>query len=353
MAGTRREFFKKSVATGLIATSASQAGADWAGASWVGLMHSTNLEPELDEALLKGFGSSNTYEADPTKPASGKTRVIIERFHGLGKYQGHATDFDALADNINSQQPPWKLIIVAGGNPAVISASQRLNIPLLVAYVKGPSDPSPVYPNNLVVFDVSQGTNADYPNPTKSILYQLGQKYVVNNQAQIAVLYNGNSLASSTYIANWNNATSNTAKLYDATQSGANTSNSGIDFKVAIQKAVGLTSATTTRALVITPDPFFTLHRRQIIQHLRRLNLPNLVCCFPFTEYYDEATTFGEFKDQNCFALGPPLTKIYSMLGTKAADMLTTILSGSSVTASSASVPFVYLGLSPAPPTGP
>ena len=85
MLGNRREFFKASAEVAVLGASASSAKAKQVD-KFVALMHSTALEPELEQALLGGLSSSSTYEADPTKDIAGKKTVVIERYYGLGDY---------------------------------------------------------------------------------------------------------------------------------------------------------------------------------------------------------------------------------------------------------------------------
>lgn len=340
MAGNRRDFFKTSAAVGLLGTAASQASADFTTDKWVALMHTTALDPDLEQALLDGLSTKN-YEADPTKKVSGgATRVVIERFHGRGKYgQGHAGEFDNLTDSISSQNPPWKLIISAGGNPAAISASSKFNqIPLLVAYVPQPTN-NPVPSNQYArAFDLSKDSTNTYTDPTGTIVSKLQGSYGVTPNSQIVLLHNGNSKASDTYINNWSSAAPGSKK----SDASAGSRNESIDFMKAISRALAPTDSTKKRAIAITPDPYFTHRRRDIIDALRPLANLNLVICFPFTEYYDEAKKHNEFSESNCIVVGPSLTEVYNLLGQKAGDMLTTAITP---VFSASGVPFYYSGL--------
>jgi hypothetical protein len=330
MLGNRREFFKASAAVGVLGASASSATAKQVD-KFVALMHSTTLEPELEQALLGGLSSSGTYEADPTKDITAKKTVVIERYYGLGDY----ANLNKVGDRINDQSS-WNLVIALGGNPAVIAVNAKVSqTPLLVAYVPKTGDTveSNPYVRGFNLSKDTSGSNYSFPG---SAVAKLNDSYGISN-AQMVLLYNGNSGATATYSGQWPSG----AHTSDASENKSK-ANKTIKLANAIQSALNQVTG-SPRALVFTPDPYFTLHRREIIQILRRMNLSNVVFGFPFTEYFIEANTNAGFTTDNCFALGPTLADVYKQVGQQAAGILDSFTAN--VTGTSG-VTFTYIGLS-------
>ena len=272
--------------------------------------------------------------------------MVIEHFHGLGKYgQGHDNDLNTLASNIPMQTPAknskngLQLIIAAGGNVAAVAASASTSmIPLLVAY--GKAEPAVESSPYVRGYNLGMDSGGNYPNPTQFIVNKLISVYKVPANSQLCLFYNNNSRNAADQQHDWNNNAPG-AVSYDASQ-GA--SNSSIGIGAALQNAIDKLDPTKKGAIVITSDPYFSLKKSQIIHHLKRIRQsnPNFVVAFPFIEYWDEATV-GGVTANDCLALGPTLKDVYNQLGQSAGAILTSFPSPPSATGT-AGVSYAYKG---------
>jgi hypothetical protein len=323
MVGNRREFLRTSAAIGLLSASASVASAKPEDFPWIAFLHSTSIEPELEEAFLVGLrDNGNGWEADPTKADSTTpNRVIIRKSHGLGKYgRNHPNGLKNAAQDLKDQTPTLRLIVAAGGNVAAIAANSMTGdpIPILAVYGRAAS----AVDTNTMVTGFSMETPPNDPNTVmkfKIDALKSAQKYGVSEE-QLCLFYNGNSQMAADQLTEWKTLTSNNGKFHDAsTNSGGN--NNAKNLGVSIDAAVGKTDPTKLRALVVSSDPFFTIHRQKIIRYIKRKNFDKLIVCYPFAEYFDDAKSMG-FSTNDCMMYGPDLTQIYQELGTRAAQIL-------------------------------
>jgi hypothetical protein len=312
MKSTRRNFLKTSAALGVAGTGASEALADTTD-PWIGVLHSTALDGQLEDDFLQGLRNQN-WEGDPTqRPSPGRKKVVIRKINGRGKYGGtYSTALTNAATDLNEVTPGTKLKLFAafGG---IVSARAFATInsrPILVVLGRNDVFPLPQPGQKIGGYDMKGGKHSE------RIARLLTYYSVPANR--VCLFYNGNSAMAQKEIADWTFGG-------PAPFNGTNADNDKMDVAAAIEGAIAkFTDTTTPFAIVISADPYFTSKRAEIIRAVleRQASLTNLVICYPFSEYYNEAMKVGAANAQT-MGYGPSLSDIYRGIGEMAGRFLT------------------------------
>jgi len=313
MARNRRDFIKGSAAVSLLG--ANSAAAEAVGIPWIGILHSTALELDLEQAFLEGL-RLQSWEGDPTQQLGSKKEVIIRKIHGGGRYR--ANSFNDLTRGItdlrNNTSTNLKLIVAAGGLVSGLASVSITDIPFLVALGRFNATLDKSWIGGFF-FDYPKGATSNQ-NLANKISY-LSTNYSID-PAKMCLLYNANSNMGSAELGDWQTLNPN-GKYVDA--SGGN-ENRKINFKKALDDANAALGGSGARAIVVSADPFFTMKRARIIR-LAQKSASGLVMCYPFREYFDDAVDPDSGDASSVMSYGPWLRDVYTKLGSQAGQILT------------------------------
>jgi len=339
MAQNRRDFIKGSAIVGVVGASAASAEQRLHDdPPWIGFLHSTALEPDLEDAFVEGLKSDtdtpNVWNGNSSSPLDAPNRVVIRKVSVRGKYGRSQTNpLRNAAQDTQQLTPNPKLLVAAGGNVVAIAVNGLTYgtkpIPVLVAMGRPDSSISQSNIKKIILENDSRDLLA------KKIGH-LQANFSVTSFSQMVLFYNGNSKMSQPQLDEWASLTGSAGKQIDAsdptnfsaTVGTADKDNTKIKLKDAIQAAIGLTSGQSVRAIIVTSDSYFTMHRGKIIRLIknlttRRVNpIKNLVMCYPLDEYDQDAQQAGFDPDTDFAIVGPSLTDVYNLLGRRAAQIL-------------------------------
>lgn len=315
-----------------------------AGQRWIGFLHSAAIDPIIEVAFLKGLREgdfTNSYEGDELTPLNALNRVSVRKLHALGKYGRTRTDpLNNAAQEIQTIPSTPNVLVIAGGNVGAVAAnnltwaSAAAAAPTLV--VMGRPDSSVNQVNILgVYFETS--------NPKNVLSQKINYLMTTYNVAtkQMCLLYNGNSNMAQAQLSDWAslapdgkqvdasepaNTTTTVSNLNNPTNQNQNVS---INFSKALQAAIAqIGPDSSSRAIILTADPYFTMRRGRIVRIIKSLvsskstPVNKLIMCYPLTEYRQAAEDAGFTVNDDFMVGGPSLAAVYNTLGTKAAQVL-------------------------------
>ncbi|MFL6797227.1 MAG: hypothetical protein ACJ8F3_07430 [Xanthobacteraceae bacterium] len=325
MSTSRRKFIGASSSMAALATSVPFAQAAPADTTrWIGLLHSTTLDPDLEQAFFGGLRTKN-WEADPTQPVTGpRQRVNLRRVNANGKYRMSSNDeLNRAADDLKDHTPNLQCLVAFGGLVSGHAVARLTGIPLFV--VLGRYDQAVAARGQVggYFFDKPQGV-AQNSNMLEKFTRLTGT-YGIQPQ-KICLLYNGNSQMGSAESVEWNGMNAQGQALDARTSGGGPFENKGIKLRDAIDDANKALDAIdpkgASKAIILSADPFFTSKRQRIIRLAQKYN--SLVMCYPLREYMDDAVDPDTNDKSLVMYQGPTLKVVYSDIGKMVGDLLTT-----------------------------
>jgi hypothetical protein len=320
MTKSRRSFLAASAAIGVVG--ASDAFAQDA-TPWIGWLHSTALEPDLEQSFLEGLRNKG-WEGDPTQPVSGaRKRVIIRRVNGNGKYKSNNVDDlkRGASDLREHTSSNLKMLIAGGGIVSGLAAADVRDLPLLVILGRFNQTVADHGRVGGFLFDRPYGANQNDALIAKYNYLTNPATYAIRPE-KICLLYNGNSSMGSAEASEWLTNVNRVGKSLDAKQStsGAVENNRIVWRRVFDDANAALGSG--RKAIILSSDPFFTSKRQRIIKLAQQYD--GLVMCYPLQEYYDDAVEPDTDDRNRAMSFGPRLKTVYSDLGGMAGQLLTT-----------------------------
>jgi hypothetical protein len=320
MTKSRRNFLAASAAMGVLgATDAFAQDAT----PWIGWLHSTAIEPDLEQAFLEGLRNKG-WEGDPTQPLpASRKRVIIRRVNGNGKYKYNSVDDlkRGAADLRNHTSPNLKMLITAGGIVSGLAVADIRDLPLLVLMGRFNQVVADNGRVGGILFDRPYGSTQNDALIAKLNYLTNPNTYAIRPE-KICLIYNGNSSMGSAESSEWLTSVNRVGKSLDAKQSTSGPlENNRIVWRRVFDDAVAALGP-GRKAIILSSDPFFTSKRQRIIRLAQQYD--GLVMCYPLQEYYDDAVEPDTDDKSRAMSFGPKLKTVYSDLGAMAGQLLTT-----------------------------
>jgi hypothetical protein len=286
-----------------------------AGGPWIGFLHSTDLDPDLEEAFYAGLRDQG-YEADPTNDPGSRQRLNVLSVEMKGRYKAsNLAPIRRAVRTIIAAVPATdlKAIVAVGGVVTGTAAAAELRaqskqIPL-ITLVGRPIDTEQYQFKEGFYFDDNSTAGGLMTQKVNRLMNVAG----LANANDVCLVYNGNAAQAAVELSGWNSLLSaapfnvQSPKSFDV-RLDENTHNKDINLRQRFDDAVG--TPVRAKAIVLSSDPYFARHMEKIARIAKRLE--PIPICFPVHEYLKEA---GDAQAGTSFAIGPKLSEAYNQIG--------------------------------------